>query len=356
MGKSRNLEEQLLDEIKEGQHGASGSVFPTVREVAERYAVSYVTAQKALQGLRREGWLYALGNHSYLATGAIRKQTPLARELERIQTERRCFGLHIRRIDNLFFTSIAARLITVLEKYGWQLIIMSSGGDPIAERRIFNEFTSMGASGVFTCPGTENVYRNCVLPVVYLGRSVIGRNAVLVNNKSAGVKMATHLLEQGYRHFLYVGSSALPPEQDYRLIGFREGLADNGIIMRPEDVFSLDSSASAKDEHLHLISRRIKSLDGSVGVFCYHDLLAFDVLELCRRNGIDVPRRVGIAGFDDLQAAGYMGNQMTTVSYRYERMAEEAVALMLRLLSEPELHKDIYVNQVLTVRKSTMLR
>lgn len=356
MGKSRNLEAQLLDEIRAGRHGASGSVFPTVREVAENYAVSYVTAQKALQGLRSEGWLYTLGNHSYLATGAIRKHTPLARELARVQNESRCFGLHIRRIDNLFFTSMAAQLITVLEKYGWQLIIMSSGGDPIAERRIFNEFTSLGASGVFTCPGKENLYRNCVLPVVYLGRSLIGGNAVLVNNKSAGLKMATHLLEQGYQHFLYVGSSALPAEQDYRLIGFREGLVDNGIILTPEDVFFLDSSASSKDEHLHFISRRIKSLDGPVGVFCYHDLLAFDVLDLCRRSGIDVPKEVGIAGFDDLQMPGYMGNQMTTVSYRYERMAEQAVELMLTLLSEPELHKDIYVNQVLTVRKSTMLR
>lgn len=356
MGKPRNLGAQLLDEINAGLHGASGSVFPTVREVVDRYAVSYVTAQKALQGLREEGWLYALGNHSYLATGTVQKHTPLARALKRLQTEKRCFGLHISRIDNLFFTSMAARLITALEEYGWQLIIMSSGGDPIAERRILNEFAALGASGVFTCPGKESTYRNCVLPVVCLGRSVTGSNAVLVNNKSAGMKMATHLLEQGYRHFLYVGTSALPVEQDYRLIGFREGLANNGIKMRQEDVFILDSSAPSKDEHLHLISQKIKSLDGPVGVFCYHDLLAFDVLELCRRNGIDVPKKVGIAGFDDLQAAGYMGNQMTTVSYRYERMAEKAVELMLTLLEEPELHKDIYVNQVLTVRKSTMLR
>ena len=87
MGKSRNLGTQLLDEINAGLHGASGSVFPTVREVVDRYSVSYVTAQKALQGLREEGWLYALGNHSYLATGAVQKHTPLARALKRLKTE-----------------------------------------------------------------------------------------------------------------------------------------------------------------------------------------------------------------------------------------------------------------------------
>ena len=356
MGKSKNLESKLLFEIEEGRHGTSGSLFLTVREVADQYAVSYVTAQKALQELRREGWLYSVGNHSYLATGTMRRNAPLAKELEQIQSGSRRFGLHISRIDNLFFASMAAQLISTLAEHGWQLIVMSSDDDPATERRILNEFTALGVSGIFTCPGKENVYRNCVLPVVCLGRSVIGGNAVLVNNKSAGMKMAAHFLEQGYQRFLYVGTSALSAEQDYRLIGFREGLAENGILLQPEDIFALRTSSFSKDEHLHLINRRIRTLDGPIGIFCYHDLLAFDILDLCRKNGIDVPQKVGIAGFDDLKAAGHMGHQLTTVSYRYDKMVEKAVDLMLMLLSEPELHKDIYVNQVLTVRESTMLR
>ena len=170
--------------------------------------------------------------------------------------------------------------------------------------------------------------------------------------------MAAHMLEEGYRHFLYVGTDALPAEQDYRLIGFQKQLAAGGYRLPSENIFTLNTADPAKDGHLHLIRRRIRALDGPVGIFCYHDLLAFGILEMCRRSEIDVPGKAGVAGFDDLQSADYMGTQLTTISYRYDQMTERAAELMMRLLSEPEpvLHEDIYVNQALTVRRSTRLR
>lgn len=59
---------------------------------------------------------------------------------------------------------------------------------------------------------------------------------------------------------------------------------------------------------IHLIRQRILALDGPVGFFCYHDLLAFGMLDICRRSGIDVPGKAGVAGFDDTACgirAGY---------------------------------------------------
>ena len=237
------------------------------------------------------------------------------------------------------------------------MIVMTSGGDSLAEREILDEFLNLGVSGIFTCPGKVNVYENCVLPVVYLGRSIVGGNAVQVNNKSAGAQMASHLVSQGYRHFLYIGTDALPAEQDYRMIGFAAQLVAEGYKLLPEDIFTIHTTDPVKDGQIHLIRQRILTTEGPVGIFCYHDLLAFGILDLCRRSGIDVPTKAGVAGFDDLQSADYMGNCLTTISYRYDLMAERAAELMMELLAEPKpiLHRDIYVNQAITVRASTLL-
>lgn len=358
MRQQSQLAKRLTDEIEAGGYGASGSRFPTIRELAVRCDVSYVTAQRAFNALRTDGYLRTVGAHTYLTTGAMRADAPLAQVLRELRGTDRRLGLHLSRIDNLFFSSLAAQLIPILERHGWQLIVMSSGGDPEAERRIIDSFIELGAAGIFTCPGRKNVYANCVLPVVCLGRSVIGGNSVQVNNKGAGAQMAAHMLEEGYRHFLYVGTDALPAEQDYRLIGFQKQLAAGGYRLPTENIFTLNTADPAKDGHLHLIRRRIRALDGPVGIFCYHDLLAFGILEMCRRSEIDVPGKVGVAGFDDLQSADYMGTRLTTISYRYDQMTERAAELMLRLLLEPEpvLHEDIFVNQALTVRGSTMLK
>jgi len=181
---------------------------------------------------------------------------------------------------------------------------------------------------------------------------------VQVNNKSAGVQVAAHLLNEGYRHFIYVGTAALPTEQDYRLIGFRSKLEAEGFRLSPEDIFTIQTVDPAKDGQIHLIRQRIRELQEPVGIFCYHDLLAFGILDLCRRSGIAVPGKAGIVGFDDLQYADYMGNRLTSMSYRYDLMAEHAAELMLTLLveSKPILHDDIYVNQALTIRESSLLR
>ena len=181
-----------------------------------------------------------------------------------------------------------------------------------------------------------------------------------VNNKNAGVQVAAHLLEEGYRNFIYVGTAALPAEKDdYRLIGFRTKLAAEGFPLSHGDIFTIRTTDNpAKDEQMHLIRQRIFELRAPVGIFCYHDLLAFGILDLCSRSGIAVPEKAGVVGFDNLQYADYMGSRLTTISYRYDLMAERAAELMLTMLSEktPILHEDIYVHQALIVRESTHLR
>ncbi|MBE6612994.1 MAG: GntR family transcriptional regulator, partial [Ruminococcaceae bacterium] len=157
MGIQKNLTLSLIDAIAEGRFGASGSRFPSVRELAADYGVSYVTAQRACEKLRQEGLIRLFGGRAYLTTGRASASTPLAHLLEEARVGKRRFGLHMSRIDNIFFTSLAAQLTAVLEKQGWKLIIMSSGGDSDTERRILDEFQELGVSGIFTCPGKVNV-------------------------------------------------------------------------------------------------------------------------------------------------------------------------------------------------------
>ncbi len=306
MGRNRRLVPFLIREIAVGHFGPSGSRFPTVQELAKYCQASYVTTERAFTELRDMGYLRSYGYSTFLTSGPMGSDTAFARWLAERRNGKRFFGLHLNRIDNQFFTSLAAQLIPILKQDGWELIVMASDGDTEAERRILDEFIDLGVSGIFSCPGKENVYDRCVLPVVFLGRSVIGGNSVQVNNKNAGAQMAAHMIEEGYRRFLYIGTSILPAEQDYRLIGFREYLAANGYLLRPDDTFFIHAADPAKDEQLHLIRRQIKESLFPVGIFCYHDIIAFGILDLCRRSGIDVPEKAGVAGFDDLQAANYM--------------------------------------------------
>jgi len=63
-------------------------------------------------------------------------------------------------------------------------------------------------------------------------------------------------------------------------------------------------------------------------VFCSADALAVGALYECQRRGLDVPRDVAIAGFDDIPLARQVVPSLTTVQIRRYAIGEQAGKLI----------------------------
>lgn len=364
------LTEAISAEIRAGGFGPSGARFLTVRDLAKRYDISLESACGVVSSLADRRLLRLYGKHYYVSNGYVADSTPLGAILR--QTRRPLLGMLVKNIDNPFFASLAKELGEAAHLHGYRLLIFSGEG-PAREAEMLEEFLSLGACGIFTCPGSEEkpnpLYEIYPLPVISLGRELPFGNCdnVLVDNYSAGVQVAKHLLSIGCEVFAYVGLKNFL-SNDLRLRGFIDRLAREGASLPDEYVLSVgkredgsidvDSMAGSFNQLLHRFSGEKK-----IGLFCYHDLLGVEAMRLIKRHNkinthrLTIPESISVVGFDDLPIASAITPPLTTVSYRYATIAERSMEIMKDYIENPT-HKTARheVKSSLIVRDSTLVQ
>ena len=359
MASVKKVTEELKARILLGEFGDSGDEFPSIRELARKENISYVSAQKVTCALREQGVIMLCGNHQYVTRGPIKRSCALAVYLRKNRPEKKRIGMFINKITNVFFSSVARRISDELAKMGYELVILSGDGSFEREREVLESFVTMGVEAVISCPGFDEaigqVYKNYVLPTVFVGRTLANMEtqaAVLVNNLDAGRQVASHLVSCGCNSFVYVGTSQLKSGEDMRFVGFKSQLAESGADFDPNNVIMANPD-SLSDSRVQ-IKETLNRLPKPVGVFCYHDMLAVGIIGICNRYGISIPDDVRLVGFDNLALCEIVSPPLTSISYRFDKMAMSVIELVFSLIKAPD--KSVgerYVNQSLVIRKST---
>lgn len=349
---SRTAQEQYLlqNEILQGKYGPPGSLFMTTKLLAEQRQVSVVTAHNILVGLCASGYLELRGKKYFLSHAKI---------LEDHKRRTNIIGLLVPQLNNEFFSSLADSIVESFRRSGYEVLILNVTYSPEEEQRLFQLLLHIPVAGIVSCIPTapENValYRNSPVPCVLLSHSLDNskRSSVQVNSFSISQKVARHLVDEGYRNFLYLGSRSRSLENDIRFAGFQMTLNQCGFSLNSSDILQI-SSKSLADEGL--ITQLLESRREPVGVFCYHDLIAALLYRCCKRLGKRIPQDVGIVGFDDLSVATNLSPPLSTVQYRITSMADMTVNLMLDCIRDASTPYDnYYIEPNLVIRESSAL-
>ncbi|NLB42322.1 MAG: substrate-binding domain-containing protein [Clostridiales bacterium] len=345
----------IESEIKEGKFGLPGRRFPQTREVGEKYNVSLVTAQKVMVELRERGIIELVGKKYYLTHGRVSRSSPLGRLKD---NDKRILGFHVTNIDSQYFASLVHSAGKYANKLGYRLVTASSNYKHEEEIAILNMFRDIGASGVLSCPGiydnTAELYSSYVLPHVFIGRKPDGVNSdsVLVNNHAAGKSVAKHFFEAGYKKFGYVGFKELGQKNDPRYLVFYEGLIQEGFELPNENKFEV--SADDFTNTSRITSSFLHKLKEPTAIFCFHDLIAVELLNLCKQLNLAIPEDVGICGFDNLYISRTATNALTTVGYRINEMTQTAINLLTnQIMTEQEGGVNYYIEPTIFVRDTT---
>ena len=78
-------------------------------------------------------------------------------------------------------------------------------------------------------------------------------------------------------------------------------------------------------------------------IVCSNDYMALSVISALQKRGIRIPEDVRVSGFDNIEEARYADPRLASMDTSVERMGEEAVELMVRLLSGMRCEQDVYV-------------
>lgn len=301
----------------------------TMTEIAKLTHVSQPTVSRVLNGSQtvapeiRERVLACAKEHDY-------QFNALAKGLQGSKTQ--LLGVLVTDISNGFFADLAKQIEAEARKNGYSIILFNSDYNPRNEQEYLDVVRRYRVDGVLAVPirETSAEWREYVkkldVPVVTVTRRAEGLDSVYVDHAQAGAMVALHLLERGFRRFLFIGK-----DYDGKYVGFRQALEKTGLGKQTANIVYQD------DDRLNLAVKDWLCQSADRGaVFAGNDIYALRVLDALRRLDVSVPKEVGVIGFDDTSIGRYLNPRLSSVSQPIARMAHDAVTRLLERINHPE--------------------
>jgi LacI family transcriptional regulator, gluconate utilization system Gnt-I transcriptional repressor len=287
----------------------------TLRDVSEASGVSEMTVSRVLRnrgdvsGATRERVLEAARRLGYVPNkiaGALASQ--------RVNL----VGVIIPSLSNMVFPEVMTGISETLDNTDLQPVVGVTNYSPAREEAVLYEMLSWRPSGVILA-GLEHtdaaraMLAQAGIPVVEI-MDIDGEpidNAVGISHRRAGRQMAEAIVAAGYRRIAFLGTQ-MP--DDYRarkrLDGFTEALSRAGLDLMDREFYSGGSALLKGREMTHTLLARSPDVD-----FLYYsnDMIGAGGLLYCLDKGIDVPGKVGLAGFNGVELLDGLSRKLATM-------------------------------------------
>lgn len=252
----------------------------------------------------------------------------IARGLSNRKT--RMIGIVIRNFNNPFYSDVLATFYSTLSGMGYHLIFIDSENDEIQEEEI-GKLTDYNVEGVIitdaslSSSAATRLSRKQI-PVVLFNRYIenSNSNAVYCDNYLASRQIATYLVEQGHRSFVFISGPQNTSTTLDRKRGFEEVLTERGglALFTESGEYTFESGFRIAQEVLS----HNKKIDC---IFCANDIIALGAIEAIKVMGLRIPQDISIVGFDDIAMAAWPSYSLTTWQQPVKKMVDAAIGLLM---------------------------
>ncbi len=158
-------------------------------------------------------------------------------------------------------------------------------------------------------------------------------NSVEIDDVDGGRMVAEYLVAKGHHRIAFLGDSDLPEYSIHpvslRLVGFRQGLQEAGIVLEDEFVrlapYTMEQTRQAAIELLN-------TSNPPTAIFAATDFQALSVIKVAHQLGVKVPEELAVIGFDDLDMAEYA--DLTTVRQHLDESGRLAIEILLAHIAD----------------------
>ena len=274
-------------------------------------------------------------------------------------TARSCsIGAIVPTLNISIFASAAELLQRRLGDAGYTLMLASSAYDPLLELAQVKAFLEHGIDGIVLV-GAEHdakvfeLLESSATPFIltYTYSPDSKYLCVGFDNYKSAYRVTEYIIGLGHRRIgLIMSPTKWNDRVAQRLLGIRTALADQSILALTENVLDVPYSISKGRSALR---RLMSSAEPPTAIICTNDVFGVSALIECKALGIEVPKRVSIVGFDDLELAAEVEPGLTTCQIPIQEMTDRVVDYLLSCISgRPVLHSVELATKII-IRGST---
>ncbi|MEL6608809.1 MAG: LacI family DNA-binding transcriptional regulator [Pseudomonadota bacterium] len=310
----------------------------TLRDVSEASGVSEMTVSRVLRGrgdvsaTTREKVLTAAKTLGYVPNkiaGALASQ--------RVNL----VAVIIPSLSNMVFPEVMTAISDTLDGSGLQPVVGVTNYLPEREEQVLYEMLSWRPSGVIIAgleqtEAAKAMMRNSGIPVVQI-MDVDGLpidSAVGISHRRAGRKMAQQILKAGYQQIGFMGTKMpLDHRARKRFEGFTEALAKGGVQVADQEFYSGGSALAKGREMTAAMLERNPDLD-----FLYYsnDMIGAGGLLYLLEQGIDIPGRMGLAGFNGVELLDGLPRSLATMDACRAEIGSKAADIIKARVEAPD--------------------
>ncbi len=325
----------------------------TIKDVAEEAGLAVSTVSRVLN------------NRGYISDAARKKvndamaklnyqPNELARSLHRKNTN--MMGVIVPHIRHPYFAEVISNIESYAYKKGYKVLLYNTRGNLEREMECVEMCRSNRVDGIIMCTGGISLegFHNLGLPVISFERNSDVSDATIECDNVQGGRMAGELfIKKGCKHILHIGDIS----NDYSMPGDNRGkgiheVCDQAGVECIDIIVDRDSYANL--EYHEVIEQAIRDYPQADAIFANSDIIGAQVLQVCRKLGIEVPKDRKVIGFDDVQISSLTAPTLTTIHQPIEEMAEIAVQMFDNVVNEKAVPKQTVLPVKLVERESTM--
>jgi LacI family transcriptional regulator, galactose operon repressor len=152
------------------------------------------------------------------------------------------------------------------------------------------------------------------------------------DNERGGYLAGQHLASLGKKRILCVTTAGRKPtEREFalRLTGARNGLAQSGITLGPDDLLEGDQTMESGYNAVMNASDRIREHDA---ILALNDLMGIGAMLAVTKLGLRVPQDIALIGYDDTDLAASIRPSLTTIHQPREELSLATCERLIELI------------------------
>lgn len=326
---------------------------PTEVELANMFNVSRITSKKAMEELEKLNLIYRIqGSGSYVAS-----------TLENNINNKDCKMDGLKKPKSIAmilpFESSNGRIIDAVKgategfnEKNYYLSLHSTDRNTDREGEILNNLYQNGIDGIIYYPINDNMNYDVVFmlkaynfPIVTIDKyfDSLQINYVVSDNFKGSYDATCNLIKLGHKKVAYVSDIDIETASSVRnrYFGYVQALVDNNIPINNNliklnftevgDRILQRNNEIVDERYSQVIEQVIKDLlvKGVTAIVAINDYVAINIISSCKYLGINVPEKISVVGFDNLELTNFISVPLTTIEQNFYEMGKAAAEILI---------------------------
>jgi DNA-binding LacI/PurR family transcriptional regulator len=329
---------QLFDQIGnliKTNRWSEGFKLPSENQFQSELGVSRSTIRQALQAAMNEGLIEKIMGKGSFVCGRNVKDSNL-------------LGIIASAFESPYHQHILLGVEEEARKRGFNIMFGNSHHDILEEQVLLEQFKDHGVKGILLWPAIQDIYdskfllkiRESGIPIVLLDRMISGGDfdSVMSDNFSGSYDATKFLIENASRDIYFVSRSILSITSiSERFRGYQQAMRDYGYnpynpVLVGEENRELSLSefplTEGSDEYCGIVDF-LQSNPRKKAVIAMNDVMALNIMEVARSEGISIPGELSVFGFDNREIGASYCIPLTTVAQDAYQIGAEATRLLI---------------------------